>query len=582
MVGIHGKKLIHSHEEKTKPVHWLLFFVSVIFYIAFNAVIIYLSGLRQDMAFAHINKFTLNGLLAQGQVIAVILLTLNPLRGSQYTALVLCGATSIAAFINVFVGVGTEALPGVFVPAISGVISIIIKHYSNKLKKQLNRVVDYSKIVKRNEEMLHSLAYYDALTGLPNKKTMMDQTEMLQKKGDVFYLVYIDVDDLKTITDTLGRSIGDAVLQNVAQRLKQYCRHEDIITRVGFSEFVVLMCRETNPEQIQSYLDGYQDTLKEPIRIGHKEFHICVRFGVAKYPADGVSAEELLKNADHALIKAKIRHNRQCQFFSDTLKQDITRRNRLESDLFSAISNQELFVEYQPQYCCKTAKLRGFEALLRWNHPELGSINPAEFIPMAEAVGLMPQIGRWVITSVLEMFMGLQNNEKIETVVSVNISIKQLLDPAFESFICGILKKTGFEGKNLEFDISESAAAVCPEYMSAALLRLKAMGIGIALDNFAKRYASLSDLQKLPFNVLKIDKTVIDKAHSPHQMTQAVITMAHTLGIRVVAVGVEQPEQMAYLTANQCDYAQGYCLCRPHAEEQIARVYSGELASLSQ
>ena len=468
----------------------------------------------------------------------------------------------------------TDPLPGIFVPLISGTVSIIINNYSTRLKDQLNRVVEYSMIVKKNEQMLHSLAYYDSLTGLPNKKTLMDQIEMLQKRSNVFYLVYMDVDNLKKVADTLGRSICDAVLQSVAQRWKQYCRDEDLLARVGFSEFVILICRDADTEDIRSYLRGFCDALKEPVCIGHKEFQMHVLFGVAKYPNHGASAEELLGNADIALVKAKKLGMNVCQFFSNTLGDEAKRKDRLENDLAYAIQNNELFLVYQPHYCCGSFEPRGFEALARWNHPELGVISPVEFIPIAEETGMINDIGRWAIEAALNTLAELRDKANINTVISVNLSVKQLLDPLFAARVSGFLKKTGLDSGYLEFEMPETVFASDCGDVIGVLNQLKNMGIGLAVDDFGKRTPSLNDLRAMPVNLLKIDKAMIDRTALSDRMTEAIVAFAHTLGLKVAAKGVEQVQQLEYLSAKGCDYAQGYFLSRPVSKDQISNVYS--------
>ena len=567
------KPHINLKDDKTRPIHWLLLIIGVFFYIGFNSVIIYMSSIQRYIAFAHISKYTLSGILAQGQVLIIILLTLNPMKRSHQTALILCGITSVAALATTLIRGSTDPLPGIFVPLISGTVSIIINNYSRRLKDQLNRVVEYSMIVKKNEQMLHSLAYYDSLTGLPNKKTLMDQADMLQERSNGFYLVYIDVDDLKKVADTLGQSLCDAVLQSVAQRWKQYCRHEDLLARVGFSEFIILISRDADTEDIRGYLKGFCDVLKDPVCIGRKEFLMHARFGVAKCPDHGVSAEELLRNADMALVKAKKLGKNVCQFFTHTLGDEVKRKNRLENDLAYATQNNELFLVYQPHYDCGSFRLRGFEALARWNHPELGVISPVEFIPIAEETGIMHEIGRWAIEAALSTFAELRDKADINTVISINLSVKQLLDPSFPACVSGILKKTGFDSRYLEFEMTESVLGSGCENVIGVLDQLKNMGIGLAIDDFGKGTASLNDLKAMPVSLLKIDKAMIDRTALSDRMTGAIISLAHALDLEVVAKGVEQVQQMEYLSAKKCDYVQGYFLSRPVLMDQIENVF---------
>ncbi len=576
---------IHYSDEKTKSIHWILYIVCAFFYLCLNAAVIRISDMPSDTVIFNISKFTLSGLAAQGQVIAVILLTLNPLKRSHQAALVLCAITSAVSLVTVLMRRNFDAMPGVIVPLTSGAMSIIISNYAKRLKSQLNRVVEYSRIVKRNEEMLQTLAYYDTLTGLPNRKALMDQIDSLtsRKDGAGFYLVYIDIDDFKNINDTMGHSVGDTVLKSVAQRWQQVCHHEDLFARVGGDEFIVLICHEVSAVQLHDYLHRFYDAVKVPIRIGRVDFHIGISFGVTRYPHDGDNAEELLKNVDIALYKAKKHGKNDYQFFSNALKVEVLRKIRLENDLMSAVGNQELFLVYQPQYHCGSLKLRGFEALIRWRHPELGLISPIEFIPIAEELGMINDIGKWVIKAALESFVKLRQSEKINTMLSINISVKQLLDLSFVAMVGDILKKTGFESRYLEFEITESVFISSPDFVIGVMNKLKELGIGIALDDFGTRYASLNYLQMLPINILKIDKTFIDKIAPSHLMTGAIISLSHMLGFEVVAEGVEQQQQMDYLTAQHCDYIQGYLLSRPVEEQHLPDIckesYEGLLAS---
>lgn len=568
--------------ERVRLIYWILLFVCVIFYIFFNSIILSLVPVQGDVTFIKINKYTLSGIITQGQVVSVVLLTLIPIKRSYLVALLLCALTGTVSFINVLTTGSAEALPGIIVPATSSCICLIINYYAKRLKRQLNKVLDYSKIVKKNEEMLHSLAYYDTLTGLPNSKTLEDQIEALidTESGlakSSFYLVYLDIDDFKKINDTMGHSVGDVVIQNVAMRWKRYCHNEDMLARMGGDEFVLLICHEMNPEQLDEYLKGFRDVLKKPFSIGLSNFNIHASYGITKYPNDGDDIEELFKNADIALDKAKHQGKNNCQFFCKAMKENVFRRIRLENDLLSAISNNELYMVYQPQYECHSMKLRGFEALVRWRHSELGLISPIEFIPIAESSGFINEMGKWIIENVLNTFMALRKSTNIETVVAINISIKQILEPSFVSTVKEILKKTCFDSRYLEFEITESVFITSPDYVISVMNQLKALGIGIALDDFGTGYASLNYLQMLPIHILKIDKTFIDKlntSHSANQMTGAIISLSHQLGLQVVAEGVETAEQLSCLNEYHCDYIQGYLKSKPVDEAQVARLLS--------
>ena len=260
------------------------------------------------------------------------------------------------------------------------------------------------------------------------------------------------------------------------------------------------------------------------------------------------------------------------------LKEEVSRKDRLENDLPSAIEKNELYVVYQPQFHCGSLKLRGFEALMRWEHPQLGIISPAEFIPIAEEAGVIQEIGLWIIEAALGAFMKLCESTRFDIVMSVNISVKQLLDPRFVSMVCEILQRTGFDGRYLELEITESVFVSRPESVIGVMHQLKSLGIRIALDDFGMSYASLAHLQILPIDILKIDKVFIDTIEPSHQMTGAIISLSHTLGLEVVAEGVEQQTQMDYLKAQQCDYIQGFFLSRPVAEAHMTEVCRASMA----
>ncbi len=569
--------LVDNANRRVKISYWIWLFACIAFYIGCNSIIIAMSIAKKSTVFANVSKYTLNGVLAQGQVIAVILISLNPIKLSYIAALFLCGFTSMSSLMTVLAGGGFDALPGVIVPLTSAAMSLIIHNYGRRFKDQLQRVLEYSGIVKKNEEMLHYLAYYDMVTGLPNRTTLMDQIDMLTEKDDPerkgFYLVYMDIDDFKIINDTLGHNAGDSVLKEAARRWESCCRNEDLLARVGGDEFVLLICSEMDPKQLREYLIGFRSVLKAPILSNHKEFSISVSFGIARYPDDGKNGEELMQNADIALYKAKKLGKDRYLFFSAKIRDEVVRKIKLENDLLSAIGNGELYMVYQPQYHCGSLKLKGFEALIRWKHPELGLISPAEFIPISERAGMIIDIGRWVLENTLNVFSELQRNAQIQTVVSVNISVEQLSHPGFAAMVSDILAKTCFNSRFLVLEMTESVFITEPEYITGVLRRLKEMGIGLALDDFGTKYASLNYLQMLPVTMLKIDKTFIDQISPSHLMTGAVISLSHKLGMEVMAEGVETKEQLDYLSENGCDYIQGYLLSKPVEKEQIEPIY---------
>lgn len=571
-------------QGKGKLLSWLVLFICIFFYFTFNTMIARLA-LKDEYYYItilgyHINKNAFSGVVAQGQVISVVLITLNPLKRSSQTAMALCIITGILTLFNIITSNNINALPGVVISITSLSIVMIISKYGKNLKSQIRKVLEYSKILKENEEMLHQLAYYDTLTGLPNRKMMMDEIDMLtnpqlSERSD-FVLVYMDLDDFKKINDLMGHSVGDAILKQIAFRWKIRCHQDDLIGRIGGDEFTVLIRHNISNSELLLYLEGFRAALAEVIIVERKEFYMKASFGVTKYPEDGNNAEELFKNADIALYKVKNLGKDDYRFFTREMQEEVIKRIRLENGLLTAVRDNELYIVFQPQYICGSKSLRGYEALVRWKHPEFGLINPADFIPITEETGIINTIGRWIIENTLQKFMEFKVKYNISTIVAINISVVQMLDPSFVYMIKEIIKKTGFDSRMLELEITESVFISYPDQIIEVIKQLKKMGIRIALDDFGTGYASLNYLQILPINVLKIDKTFIDKIisqHSHNQIVGTLISLSHQLGIEVVAEGVEREEQLKYLTEHKCDFIQGYLLSKPIEEEQIIQIH---------
>jgi diguanylate cyclase (GGDEF) domain len=508
------------------------------------------------------------------------MITLNPIKKSNLVAFFLCTFSLIFALYDILIYRNLDVLPGVLVPMISAGVSLLISNYGRNLNKQIERVLEYSRIVKKNDVLLHRLAFYDTLTGLPNRKMIIDQIDKLtnpafQGKNE-FLFAYLDLDEFKRINDYMGHSAGDAILRQVAQKWKLLCHKEDLLGRVGGDEFAILIRHKMSRIELMEYLESFWNTLTDAIIVENKEFTINVSCGITRYPEDGSSAEELFKNADIALYKAKNSGKKNFQFFNKKLQDDVLKKIRIENGLSTAIRNNELYMVFQPQYRISTRELRGYEALIRWKNPELGLMNPAVFIPITEENGMIVEIGEWIIETVLRKFMEFKQKYDITAVISINISVVQMIEPSFVPMIKELLNKTGFDGRYLELEITESVFISYPEHVIEIMEQLNKLNIRFALDDFGTGYASLNYLQMLPINLLKIDKTFIDKITdetSKNQIIGSIIMLSHQLGMEVIAEGVEEEEQLDYLLEQNCDYVQGYLLSRPMEEEQIIKNY---------
>ncbi len=550
-------------------------------YLAFYFLIVRLSTdkenawlyFRDDF---RIYKSAISGVISQILILISVLIVLNPIKQSTLIAVLLNVFMAYGAISGMIVSHNLDALAGVASPISAVIVVLIISKYGKSLRKQIRKITRYNEMMKENDERLHQLAYYDILTELPNRKMILDQMEIMvspegsEAKG--FTYVLIDLDNFKKINDTAGHSVGDHILKQIAERWLEITYQGDILGRVGGDEFLLLIPRNLNTEELEAYLSTFKAVLSKAITVNHKDYGISASFGVTRYPEDGSNPIELLKNADIALYKAKNSGKNSILYFSKEMQKEITQKIKLEEGLQSSIRNRELYMVFQPLYRCGTNKLRGFEALARWRYPELGLVSPAQFIPIAEETGIIIDMGKWIIKSVLTKFKELQKAYDINTIVSINISVVQLAEPDFVPMIQEIISETGFDSRFLELEITESVLISYPEKMIVVINQLREMGIRIALDDFGTGYASLSNLQLLPINILKIDKSFIDKITDKHDMNQIVgniISLAHQLGMEVVAEGVETEEQLEYLKNHDCDYIQGFLLSRPIEEEQI-------------
>lgn len=565
-----------------RPIHEVGIIVCMLFYMI---VFLIMSRLSPNIKVIEINFYGLIlnnsivcGILAQLQLMALILIVINPYKKSKQIATILCCISATLEIINTIMSRNIHALPGIGIIIVSFTIITIISQYGKNLHNQMERVVLYSEIVEKNDEMLHRLAYYDTLTELPNRRMMLDRISLLtDPDADVkeFIYVYFDLDNFKKINDLVGHTVGDMIIKQITKRLKDGCHQEDFIARIGGDEFALLIQRKLDRNEILEYLEGLRSLLAETIIIGHNEIHISACFGISIYPYDGNNADELLKNADIALYMAKKSGNNMIQFIDKEIQDKIMNRILIENGLPASIRNNELYMVYQPQYLCDSRTLRGYEALVRWKHPELGLVSPAQFIPIAEETGIINEIGSWIIETVLTMFKDYQTGFEEKPIVAINISVIQIIEPNFVPMVKSIIQKTGFDPNYLEFEITESVLMTYPEHVVEVLSELRRMGIRIALDDFGTGYASLNYLQMLPINVLKIDKSFINKIISEQSVKLIVgyiISLSHKLGIEVVAEGVEIEEQLNYLKENHCDYIQGFLLSKPIEKEQLVGI----------
>jgi len=436
---------------------------------------------------------------------------------------------------------------------------------------------------------VHQLAYYDVLTELPDRsrfhERLVETLEVAARTSTPFALMFLDLDQFKRINDTLGRAVGDELLRVVAQRLTRVLRVDEgtgpprgsaparDVCRQGGDEFVVLLAGVTSEEQAARAARRVLDTLAQPIRLAAHEVFVSASIGIVLYPRDGNDLDALLRNADVAMCDAKAAGRNRHAFYRASMREATAQRLSLENDLRRAIESEQFVLHYQPQIDVTTGAVTGVEALVRWNHPTLGLLPPSEFIPVAEEAGLIMAIWEWVFVTAL-----IQHNDWVQQglppiAVGVNLSSVQFADTALAGRVREIAEVVGVPLDCIELEITESALMGDFDAALATLDELRAMGVAIAIDDFGTGYSSLSYLRRLPLRKLKLDIAFIRDAVESDEaaaIVAAIISIAGSLKLDVVAEGVETQAQSDFLIGNGCTTMQGYLLCRPMTGPAIA------------
>jgi len=419
------------------------------------------------------------------------------------------------------------------------------------------------------EERIQYLAHFDALTGLPNRTQMGDRAKyaigLAQRNQGALALMFLDLDHFKDINDTLGHSIGDALLIKLAKRLRQVLRDEDTVSRLGGDEFILLI-PGTDARGAAHVAQKLLDAIAEPCCIEHYDLNVTGSIGIALYPADGADLEALSRSADTAMYRAKQEGRHGYRFFTAEMQARSARHMQLVNALRHALERDQLHVHYQPQVSMQGERTIGAEALLRWTHPELGAISPAEFIPAAEDSGLILPIGEWVLRHAVRQLKLWMQEGLAPLVMAVNLSAVQLRHPNLPSLVTRILDEEGLSPEYLELELTEGVAMHDPQGAIAVMNRLHERGVRVSIDDFGTGYSSLSHLKKFKVYKLKIDQSFVrDISTDPEDkaIVGAIINMAKSLGLQTIAEGVETAGQLAFLREQGCDEMQGYYYSRP-------------------
>lgn len=432
---------------------------------------------------------------------------------------------------------------------------------------------------KLYEARLERQANYDALTGLANRALLSDRLEQAiltaDRNGGAPAVIYFDLDRFKFINDSLGHSAGDQLLCAVAERLRNCVRECDTVARLGGDEFVVLINGHGGADYLQALVDRLIEAVTRPWVVGHGSFNITCSVGVALYPDDGGSAEILLRHADSAMYRAKELGRNGCQFFTPALNELLTEKLTLQRGLSEALEQQQFELYYQPRVDLAHARIVGVEALLRWNFPGQGLLQPDRFIPIAEETGLILPIGRWVLEQACRQNVAWRRQGLPPLSMSVNVSAAQFQEQDFVRTVSKTLAQTELPAGQLELELTESLLMHGTPQLLDRLRQLKALGITLSIDDFGTGYSSLAYLKSFAVDRLKVDRsfiTELQEGTDSAAIVRTVIALGHNLGLRVVAEGVETVQQAAFLRDNGCDEAQGYLYSRPVTAAQFEQL----------
>jgi len=435
-------------------------------------------------------------------------------------------------------------------------------------------------LVNEKEKLAYQ-AHHDILTGLPNRilfnDRLLQSIEKAKRKNSKLALLFIDLDHFKEINDSLGHDIGDQVLQEVALKLRKTIRYEDTIARLGGDEFTVILEELNEASDTSLIAHKILKVLSEPITINSNNLYVSSSIGISIYPDDGEGTQNLIKYADSAMYKAKEEGRNNFQFYSVEMTELAVQRVAMETALRESLKNKDFLVYYQPQIDATTNKLIGMEALVRWQHPTLGLISPDKFIPLAEATGLIIELDRFVMRTAMIQIATWYKQGFSPGTLAINLSVKQLQQKDFLDFVNLLMRECTCETQWIEFEITESQIMVKPKEAIQILNQINTLGINLAIDDFGTGYSSLSYLKKLPINKLKIDREFIKNLPSDEEdvgITKAIIALAKSLNLNVIAEGVETEEQKEFLIQNGCNNIQGYIYAKPMRADKMSTFLS--------
>ncbi len=440
-------------------------------------------------------------------------------------------------------------------------------------------MADTSHTIHRLDELIHYVANYDDLTGLPNRSLFRDRLQQalaqMQSSQQMLAVLSLSLDRFEAISNTLGYGISDLLIRNVALRLTNCVGNKDILARLDSNKFGIFQVEINNIDQVMKLSQNLLNTFSLPFFLDNNEIRLGANIGISIYPNDYQGADQLLENADIVMYQAKSQGRNTYQFYSAQLNETLQERLALENELHGALQRHELLLHYQPQISLATGQIVGVEALIRWQNPLRGMVSPAKFIPIAEETGLIVSIGEWVLHTACTQNLAWQTAGFAPLRMAVNLSARQFKQKNLIEVVTDTLMETGLKANYLELELTEGLLIDNVEQSIAILEELHSTGVVFALDDFGTGYSSLSYLKRFPLQALKIDQSFVrDMTIDPNSaaITEAIISLAHGLQLKVIAEGVETQEQLDYLKTKGCDEVQGYFLSRPLPADAITKL----------
>jgi len=454
-----------------------------------------------------------------------------------------------------------------------------LNQHLQEVMAQKDEITYLYKEIASSEEKVRHLAYHDHLTGLPNRLLLSEQLnhaiQLSSRLEKILAIMFLDLNDFKIINDTMGHDKGDQLLIEVSKRLVNTLRKCDTVARIGGDEFIILIEDVENENYINMISEKILKSFNEPYILNNQDCFITTSIGIAIYPIDGINAEELIKNADIAMYKSKGKGKNQYERCTPVMKTEVVESMKMANSLYRALERNEFELNYQPQVSCNSNKIVGVEALIRWNHPEWGRVSPVEFIPIAEQTGLIIPIGEWVLKTACKQNKAWQDAGLPRIRMGVNLSVKQFQNDNLVKDVEGILRETGLDYQYLEFEITESSVMNERKIIIKALHAFKKLGIHIAIDDFGEEYSSLNYLKQLPVDKIKIPMTFIqgiDVNNTDEAITKAIIVLAKSMGLDVIAEGVETKNQFDFLNQQMCNEIQGFYYYKPMPAHELEKL----------